>query len=154
MRRVDKQIDQKACIQILKNSPRGVIALSDLDGYPLALPLNYYYNQETNTIYFHGSKVGTKMDILKGNNKVSFCVLDKEQYEPGQWAPYVSSVIVFGTIHKIEDRQESLRLVREIAEKYYSNEEELQEEIDKAGQVVQILELNIEHMSGKRIQEK
>ena len=43
-------------------------------------------------------KEGHKVDAIRQNGKVSFCVYDQGYREEGQWALNIRSVIVFGTI--------------------------------------------------------
>lgn len=46
------------------------------DGYPYSIPLNHCYNPEDGKLYFHGAKTGHKIDVIKANDKVSYCVYD------------------------------------------------------------------------------
>ena len=75
MRRERQVLSQEACIEILKKEPRGVMALYDVNGYPYTVVLNHYYAD--GRLYFHGAKQGCKMEILKQNPKVCFCVMDQ-----------------------------------------------------------------------------
>lgn len=43
------------------------------------------------------------MDALKKNDKVCFTVYGNEHFEPGDWAPYVQSTVVFGRCRLVED---------------------------------------------------
>lgn len=47
-----------------------------------------------------------------------------------------------------------MELLKKLAMKYYPNENLADEEIARAGKAVQLFEIEIEHMSGKEIQEK
>ena len=42
-----------------------MLAVNGDDGYPFAIPVNYFYDQEQDKIYFHGAKSGHKVDALK-----------------------------------------------------------------------------------------
>lgn len=87
MRRANREIPEEAAKHLLKQSRRGVLAVNGDDGYPFAIPVNYFYNQEQDKIYFHGAKSGHKVDALKKNDKVCFTVYGNEHFEPGDWAP-------------------------------------------------------------------
>ena len=61
------------------------MAVNGDDNYPYTFPINYYYDESTNKIYFHSGKSGYKIDALKENNKVSFCVYDKGYHVNSHW---------------------------------------------------------------------
>lgn len=155
MRRKAKEISPEAARQLLAKERRGVLAVNGDDGYPYALPVNYRYCEEENKIYFHGAPVGHKAEALQKDDKVCFTVYGNESIPQEEaWAPYMQSVVVFGRCRRLEDREETLRLVRILAEKYYPNDALIDEEIASSGKAVQMFELTIEHMTGKQIQEK
>ena len=105
-------------------------------------------------IYFHGAKSGQKVDALKQNDKVCFTVYGNEHFEPGDWAPYVQSTVVFGRCHLIDDAAATEARVRELGMKYYPGKEEVEKEIALYIKAVQLYEITIEHLTGKQIQEK
>ena len=74
MRRASRAIPEEAAKHLLQQSRRGVLAVNGDNGYPFAIPVNYYYDQEHDKIYFHGAKSGQKVDALKQNDKVCFTV--------------------------------------------------------------------------------
>lgn len=154
MRRTGRAISDEAAKHLLRQSRRGVLAVNGDDGYPFAIPVNYYYDQEQGKIWFHGAKAGQKVDALKKNDKVCFTVYGNEHFEPGDWAPYVQSTVVFGRCRLIEDAALTETYVRELGMKYYPGREEVEAEIAKAIKAVQLYELTIEHLTGKQIQEK
>ena len=94
------------------------------------------------------------MDALKKNDKVCFTVYGNEHFEPGDWAPYVQSTVVFGRCRLVEDAAATVARVRELGLKYYPGREEVEKEIAKAIKGVQLYEITIEHLTGKQIQEK
>lgn len=153
MRRFKQQLTDEECIAILKSEMRGVLAVKGEDGYPYALPIDYYYDDENGKIYFHCAKEGHKIDALRADNRVSFCVYDKGFKKEGDWALNIKSVIIFGKINFAEDMDETIKRVRRLALKYYPTPEAVEEEIEKAGRRVQILELEIDHITGKLVNE-
>ena len=152
MRRFKQELDKETCEKILKEEPRGVLAVLGDEGYPYTVPLDYIY--EDGKIYFHGAKVGHKMDAIKKCDKVSFCVYDKGFKKEGDWALNISSVVVFGRIKEIEDREMVFRRVKNLGLKYYPTPESVDEEMQRSAAAVACLELTIEHMTGKIINEK
>ncbi len=148
------EISLDAAKQLLHNSRRGVLAMYGMEGYPYSIPINYFYKEEANKIYFHGARVGHKVDAIKANEKVCFTVYGNESIKDEAWAPYLQSALVFGKCRLIEDREEIISLVREFAMKYYPNRELVEEEIQMSGKAVQMFEIEIDHLSGKQIQER
>ncbi len=151
MRRFKQEIPKEKCIEILKKEPRGVLAMSDIDGYPYALPMDHYY--EDGKLYFHGAKVGTKIDLLKKQNKVSFCVMDSGVQKGNHWSLMIQSVVCFGKVSFIDDEQEAEKIVRRLAAKYNSNQNEIDEEVLRAKARLQVFVLTIESMTGKLVNE-
>lgn len=154
IRRKKNAISIDSAKELLRTSRRGVLSVQGENGYPYALPINYLYEEETQTILFHGAKTGHKVDALKACDKVCFTVVGNERIQEEPWAPFVQSVIVFGRCHLVEDRERSIALVRRLAGKYYPDEAMAEEEIRLSGKHVQMFELKIEHLSGKEVQEK
>ena len=101
--RVKQKISMEECIEVLRSAPRGVLSVQGDDGYPYGMPMNFLYDEENGHIYFHGGKKGHKIDALKRNDKVSFCVYDEGFRREGEWALNIKSVIIFGRIQFIED---------------------------------------------------
>lgn len=154
IRRKSKEISTDETRKILHEARRGVLAVNGDEGYPYAIPINYYYDEKEQKIFFHGARAGHKIDALKMSDKVCFTVLGPEEIKKEQWAPYVKSAVVFGRCHLMEDTSIAESRLRQLAMKYYPNEELVSEEIIAAGKAVQMYEIEIEHMSGKEIQER
>ena len=139
---------------LLAESRRGVLAVNGDDGYPYAVPINYYYDGEKGKIYFHGSRAGHKVDALNKCDRICFTVIGPETAEKEAWAPFVKSVVVFGRCRQIEDPATAEECLRKFAMKYYPDEESVNEEISVSGKAVRMYEIEIEHLSGKKVQEK
>ena len=154
IRRIKREISIDAAKRLLITERRGVLAVNGDDGYPYAIPLNYIYDEADNRIYFHGAKAGHKIDSIRACDKVCFTVYGNETVKEEAWAPFMQSAVVFGRCHLIEDRDQSIELVKKLAMKYYPNEALADEEIEKSGNHFQMFEIEIEHLSGKEIQEK
>lgn len=154
IRRIKREISIDEAKRLLITERRGVLAVNGDDGYPYAIPLNYIYDEADNRIYFHGAKAGHKIDSIRACDKVCFTVYGNETVKEEAWAPFMQSAVVFGRCHLIEDRDQSIELVKKLAMKYYPNEALADEEIEKSGNHFQMFEIEIEHLSGKEIQEK
>lgn len=154
IRRKKNEISDELAKDLLLKSKRGIFSVNGDDGYPYSIPVNYFYDEENGRIYFHGAKVGHKVDALKKSDKVCFTVFGNESFKEDDWAPYVQSTVVFGRCHLIENQTKAIELVRELATKYYPNKDLIEEEIVSYGNAVQMFEIDIEHLSGKMIHEK
>lgn len=153
MRRFRRQISEEECIRILKEEKRGVLSMLGEDGYPYGIPLNHWYNPEDGKIYFHGAKTGHKIDALSGCNKVSYCVMDAGYRKEGEWALNVNSVIIFGRINLVTDPDKARLIGTNLCRKFTDDEEYIRHEIQSALPRVQCLELTIDHMTGKLVNE-
>ena len=151
--RKNKQISDEECISILINEKRGVLSVIGDDGYPYGMPLNHFYNEQDGHIYFHSGKTGHKIDALKNNDKVSFCVYDEGCRREGEWALDIRSVIVFGRIRFVEDQEKALEISRRLSYKFTDDKDYIENEISCFGQAVLVLELIPEHMCGKLVKE-
>ena len=61
---------------------------------------------------------------------------------------------MFGRCHLKEAGLEALERLKQLAMKYYPSEQLADEEIAQSGKAVQVFEIEIEHMSGKEVQER
>lgn len=154
IRKTKNEISTEAAEQLLLENRRGVLAVNGTEGYPYAIPINYYFDKEARKIYFHGAKAGHKVEALRACDKVCFTVYGNETVKEEAWAPFVQSVVVFGRCRLVEAGPEALERLKQFAMKYYPEEPLVDEEIAKAGKAAQMFEIEIEHLSGKEVQEK
>lgn len=154
IRRKQKEIDITATQNLLHHGRRGVLAVHGDNGYPYAIPVNYLYDEENQRIYFHGARVGHKVDAIKACDKVCFTVFGNETVKKEAWAPYVQSAVVFGRCRLAEMDSASLALLKQFAMKYYPEESMVDREMAVSAKAAQLFVIEIEHLSGKEIQEK
>ena len=155
IRKKINEIDRDATEAVLTSNRRGILAMNGDNGYPYAIPINYFYDNETQKIYFHGAKAGHKIDSLKASDKVCFTVYGDEHIDESEpWAPYVQSAVVFGRCRLLESGSDSIARLKKFAMKYYPDEDLADDQIARNGKATQMFEITIEHMSGKQVQEK
>ena len=154
IRRKERAIDMEATKALLKNERRAVLSVNGDDGYPYGVPINFVYCEEEGKVYFHSSRKGHKVDSIKRDDKACLTVYGNVSIGDVEWAPYVQSAIAFGRCKLVEDQDKGIELVRKLAAKYYPNAEEIDMEVNKDGHAVQMIEMTIEHLSGKQIQER
>ena len=153
MLRRKQQLTQEECIEILKHELRGVLSVLGDDGYPYGMPLNHYYCEEDGKLYFHGGKLGHKIDALRQNNKASFCVYDQGVRQEGEWFLRIRSVIVFGTVDFITDPEKIADISRRLSHKFTQDEQYIENEIRRVGPGTLLLALTPAHMTGKLVKE-
>lgn len=151
--RKNKKISMEECVRILKTEKRGVLSVNGDNGYPYGMPMNHYYNEEDGKIYFHCGNVGHRLDALKRDGKVSFCVYDTGFCNPGEWALNIKSVIVFGTMRITDDLDRIVDITTKLSYKFTQDEEYIKEEIRNHAHRTLLLELTPEHICGKSVQE-
>lgn len=154
MRRKNQEIAHGECVEILKNEKRGVLSIIGEGGYPYGIPINHFFDEADGKIYFHGAKQGHKIDALEKCDKACFTVFDSGYLKPGDWALNIKSVIVFGKIAKVNDKEKSEKICRSLCSKFTSDSAYVEQEIENALSRVQCLEMTVEHMTGKEVNEK
>jgi nitroimidazol reductase NimA-like FMN-containing flavoprotein (pyridoxamine 5'-phosphate oxidase superfamily) len=148
MRRFKQALTNDDCINILTRNTSGVLAVSGDEGYPYSVPLSYVF--DNSKLFFHCALVGHKIDSIDRNNKVSFCIIDKDQIVPEKYTTYFRSVIVFGKAKILDNEQEKRAAMEILARKYSPHDEKgIQKEIDKSFKQVCIIEVSVEYISGK-----
>ena len=153
MRRKKQALSEEECIDILINEPRGVIAVLGDNDYPYTVPQSHVYVD--GKIYFHGTIKNSHMrDSIEKHDKVSFCVINKGVKAENDWWYTFKSVIVFGRMRTIKDRDIKIEKLTHFGNKFFPNEEMTKSEIDRLLDVTELYEIIIEHMSGKVVEEK
>ena len=78
---------------------------------------------------------------------------DSGYRKEGEWALNINSVIVFGKIRLVTDPELTRKICTKLVQKFTDDEEYLEKELANALARVQCLELEIEHMTGKLVNE-
>ena len=153
MRRARQQLPEQVCREILDRSTAGVLAVLGDGGWPYAVPLSYVYAD--GCIYFHCAKAGHKLDAIRGCDKVSFCVIDKDEVVPAEYTTYFRSVIAFGRAEVLQREDEVRAAIGALAAKYHpaDSAENRARFIDRELPALCMVRLRIEHMTGKEAKE-
>ena len=149
MRRHRQALTFEQCEKIFQEGTSGVLAVNGDSGYPYAVPLSYVYS--SGKIYFHCAKSGHKLEAVKADPRVSFCVIAKDEIVPEEYTTYFRSVIAFGKIRILEEPQ-AMRAAAEMLARKYASEagaKHRQAAIDREFAALCIMEMEIKHMSGK-----
>ena len=153
MRRKGQALPVEEVTALLHGGTSGVLALDGDGGYPYAVPISYVYDGER--LYFHCAKAGHKLDAIRRNAKASFCVIGQDQVVPEEYTSHFKSVIVFGEIQVLEDEGEKRAAIEKLAVKYAPEDTAAGREnaIRREWDLLCILEMRIEHMTGKAARE-
>ena len=152
MRRFKQELDYEESVDILKKEPRGILAVLGDDNYPYTVPMNHLYHN--GKLYFHGATEGHKHDAYLNHPKASYCILDKGFKREGEWWYTFKSVIVFGKIRILEDRQEKQDLLNIIGDSFFPSHEEKIQVMDRLFERVEVFELTPDHITGKLVRER
>lgn len=147
MRRKDRVIDQLEIKEVLEKGKYGFLSTIGDNGYPYVVPLSYiYYN---NHIYFHCATEGQKLDHIRQNNKVSFCVVTDTEVLPDKFTTKYKSVIVFGEASEVEENSKE-EILFKIIEKYSpAFLIEGKTYIENAKDKTKIIKIEIQNVTGK-----
>lgn len=102
----NNQLSKEEIEGVLNKAVSGVISTNGADGFPYGTPINFIYmNGE---IFFHGRRIGEKMDNIKRDPKVCFTVYDEKGFEDcGELACDTTTVydcvIIRGEAYSIDD---------------------------------------------------
>ena len=152
MRRKEQLLSLEETIAILKKGTSGVLGVSGDDDYPYTVPISYVY--QDGKLFFHGAPFGHKIDSIRRNNKVSFCVIDQDEVVQKTFTTHFRSAIVFGRARILTDDHERRMAIESLVAKYspdYIQESQLA--IERGWDKVCLVEINIEHMTGKAAKE-
>lgn len=148
MRRKKQLLTKEETIEILNSCTSGVLSVTGDDDYPYAVPVSYTF--EDDKIFIHSALKGHKIDGIKRNDKVSFTVIEKDEIIQETFTSHFSSVIIFGRARILNDDKEKRSALESLVEKYSPDYlKEGQEEIQKDWNRVSLIEIEIEHMTGK-----
>ena len=130
MRRHKQALSTEDCIDILINESRGVLAILGDNNYPYTIPMSHVYAD--GKIYFHGAKEGHKNNAIKKYSKASYCLVDKGTKNNDEWWYTFKSVIVFGKIRILNDKNEKIDKLRHLGNKFFPTPEDTENEIKRS----------------------
>lgn len=149
MRRKRQQLTDAQAQAILEQGQYGVLAVAGVDGWPYAVPLNYAYHD--GSIILHCGLEGHKIDALRREPRVSFCVVAESRVIPDRFTDAYRSAIAFGRARLVEDAAERERLCTALALKYCADcADEIPGEIARFASSLAIVVIEVEHLTAKR----
>lgn len=147
LRRKDRQLSDAESRSILAEGEYGILSMSTGEAEGYGVPLNYVFH--TGSVYLHCAKEGQKLDIIRKNSGVSFCVVGRTELLPSRFSTKYESVIVFGKAVEIEG-DEKREALMELLKKYFpENIENGIAYIDRSFEKVTIIKIPAETITGK-----
>jgi uncharacterized protein len=153
MRRKDREIKEVSILEsIISNSDVCRIAFAD-NNLPYIVTLNFGYTGGDHPhFFFHCANVGKKLEMLKKNNYVCFELDTEHELYTGEngcdWGMKFSSIVGYGKITRVEDKEERIKGLDCIMS-HYSDKEKFSYD-ENVLENTMILRLDVEEMTGKR----
>ena len=148
MRRKRQDLPETETIAMLQSCTSGVLAVHGDDDYPYAVPLSFAY--EDGKLFFHCAKAGHKIDALERHAKASFCVIAADDVVQSTFTTHFRSAIVFGRARVVADDAAKRHALECLVKKYSPDYVDAADaEIDGDWKRVSVIELVVEHMTGK-----
>ncbi len=151
MRRKQQQLSPEECEEILTQATSGVLSVLGDEGYPYGVPLSHAFCD--GTLYFHCALEGHKIDALRADPKCSFTVIAADKVVEQEYTTRFRSVIAFGQIRFLAGEQKraaALLLANRLSPSMAQNNPE---HVEAGIAYMEMLALDIEHLSGKESRE-
>lgn len=150
VRRRDRLLDEQRAKSLLEQSEYGVMSLSDANGEPYGIPMNFVWDGES-SLYLHCAPVGRKLQIVENNQRVSFCIVGNVKLAPEQFTTAYESVVLKGTIHVVTNDEERWHAIDLLLRKLSPNHTAMgMKRSERSFKRVAILRIDIAEYSGKR----
>jgi len=147
MRRADRALEADQATAVLAKGGYGILSTTGEDGYAYGVPLSYVYIQDA--IYFHCAPEGLKLDNIRHNNRVSFCVVGDTLPLAEKFSMRYESVIVAGRASEVEGAEKD-RALQALIEKYSgAYMEKGHKYIESDSHKTKVIRISIENITGK-----
>ncbi len=149
MRLQSNKTTHEEAVRMFEEATNGVLAVIGDGGRPYAVPLSFAY--EDDKIYFHSTSDSShKIDAIKANPEVSFCVVLQDKILPREFNTLYRSAMAFGKARILTETNEIEHGIMCILKKYagdYIESGLAYRDAEKENFCV--VEIAIRHMTGK-----
>jgi len=119
IRRHERTLSNDKAFELLQNTEYGFLSLGkSKNGYAYGVPISFFFDKKSNVLYFHCALEGHKLENIRRNNCVSFCVVGKTQTLSEKFSTIYESVIVFGKVEFVATDEEKRIALTKLLEKY------------------------------------
>ena len=148
MRRQDLALTPEEAVAIIDEIQFAVLCLTDPTGLPYGVPMDYV--PEGNSLYFHGSKEGRKVNSMKALSKACAVIIGENEIVPHKFGRQYKSVIVEGTIELIDEPELKRQVMTWVVKRKSPDHfEKGQMVIEKMLDRVLVYKMSMETVSGK-----
>lgn len=147
MRRKDRQITGAEAFSLLEQGEYGVLGTVSADGLPYGVPVNYCCLD--GSIFFHCALEGRKLDHIRNNPRVSFCVVGATEVLPAEFGTRYESCIVQGIASEsfAEEKRAALEgLIAKYSRDYVA---EGQQYIERLNAKTRVFKISVDALTGK-----
>lgn len=150
VRRQDRLLDEASAVRLLSEAEWGVMSMTDEDGAPYGLPVNYVWDGN-HSLYIHCAPEGRKLRCLDHDNRVSFTVVGRVNLLPAKFTTEYESLVLAGSVVRHLDDDEKRYALELLLDKLSPNDKEIGMKYAVSSfHRVEILRLDISTWSGKR----
>jgi len=114
MRRHDRQLSDKAALELLRQGTWGVLCLAGENAY--GVPMNYVLDDAEEAtwpdVFLHCAPEGKKLEYLRKNPSACLCVVTKAEVRREAFSTDYASVMVMARAEIVRDARERLRILR------------------------------------------
>lgn len=149
IRRQDRLLSEQGAIHLLRHGEYGILSMVAQDQQGYGIPLNFVWDGQQ-ALYFHSAPEGQKLECLKTNNHVSFCVVGRTKVLSDQFTTEYESIVVKGSIQFTLSEDEKRDALVRMLDKYSPQDKTLGlKYVEKSFHRTAVMRLDIERVSGK-----
>lgn len=149
IRRQDRTLSAVEACALLKEGEYGVLSMISSDGSAYGVPVNYVWDGDE-AIYIHCAPAGRKLDSIRHDGHVSFCVVGHTHVVSDKFTTAYESVVLACRAHIGLPEDERWRALRMLIKKYAEQYAAVGEKYAAASfHRTEVIKLVISSMSGK-----
>lgn len=150
VRRQDRLLNEDTAYRLLHNGEYGVLSMIDNTDSAYGIPINYVYDNENDSIYFHCAVEGKKLQSITSHPQVSFCIIGHTNVVSSKFTTEYESIVISGYISKVTSDEERHHALKQFLLKYSPNDVTTgMKYAEKSFHRTEILKLSSLIMSGK-----
>ena len=153
MRRKDREQSKDFALEVADKCAYSALATVNPDGSPYCIPLSMA--REGECLYFHCAKEGRKIDNLRNSSRVCVSCVGEVKPLTSDFSTLYESAVIFGAASEVTDREEKIRALRLICERYTpSHMAAFDKAIEQSLDITGVWKIHIDGISGKARKEK
>lgn len=117
VRRQDRLLDESLALRLLQSMEYGVLSMTDRKGTVYGIPMNFVWDGR-NSIYLHCAPEGRKLNYIKHNKNVSFCIVGETNVLPDKFSTLYESIVLECTAHVNLSEEEKMNALMLLVGKY------------------------------------